>query len=650
MENHKMTTGDFWEFRLKMNSEQAIFYQWEQLEKTRCIDNFRIAAGLKEGFREGYFFADSDAYKWLDAASRILARHSTPKLTKIVDSFVELLGRAQCTDGYLYTYNQIHFGSSRWQNLQIEHELYCMGHLIEAGVSHYEATGKDTMLKVARRTAELLVKEFMDASPLYTDGHEEIEIALIRLSRCTGIYDYLKLAQHFLARRGKIRNFSGHFLAQLLRSAGRMNTVAALRKKFYREHPEISASSFPGHNQHEVPRFTMVRLVTSALSGEYSQQHKPLEQQDIPVGHAVRFTYLNTAAAMLARDEKDWSDLPRLMKVWEHMVSRRMFVTGGIGALPLIEGFGKDFELDPTFAYAETCAALGSMLWSNELSLLTGEPRYADLYEWQLYNAASVGIGLDGQSYLYNNPLVCRRGLERQGWYDIPCCPSNLSRCWASLQDQAVISRNGKTIINQYIPGEYQIGPGSKITLTTSLPWSGEIAIRFTLSGTKEMELVFRIPAWADDYKITLNQVERSMQAIGDIPPVMESAVGLHFEKARYVRFIGQIHDGDGLTLTLGMPICLRRHDERVKGCGGMSALTRGPLVYCLESIDNTDDIFSAKVDPDSLESRYEPDLLEGTVVITGNSPTGKVYTWIPYMLWGNRGRSQMTVFINENQ
>ncbi|HOQ69986.1 MAG TPA: glycoside hydrolase family 127 protein [Anaerolineaceae bacterium] len=643
-------TCDFWKSRLNMNSEEAIFYQWEQLEKTRCIDNFRIAAGLKEGFREGYFFADSDAYKWLDAASRILARHPDPKLMALVDSFIELLSKAQCEDGYLYTYNQIHFGSSRWQNLQIEHELYCMGHLIEAGVSHFEATAKDTLLKIVRRTADLLVVEFMEANPLFTDGHEEIEIALIRLNRCTGTHDYLELARRFLARRGRIRNFAGHFLAQLLRSARRMNTVAALRKKYFHEHPDNTAFSLPGHNQHEIPRFTALRLALSALRGEYLQQHKPLAQQMVPVGHAVRFTYLQTAAAMLARDEKDRSDLPRLTKVWEHMVARRLYVTGGIGALPLIEGFGKDYELDPVTAYAETCAALGSMLWANEMNLLTGEPRYADLYEWQLYNAASVGIGLDGRSYFYNNPLTCRGGLERQGWYDIPCCPSNLSRAWASLQDNALFTKNGKTIINQYIPGEYELGPGVKVSLTTSMPWSGEVTFKFAVKEPKEMECLFRIPAWSDSYSVALNQAECRVQRVENHPQALDSAVGLHFEEARYVSFAGQIQDRDCITLSLGMPIRLRLQDKRVRGCGGMVALSRGPLVYCLESIDNQADIFSAKIDPHSFTCRFEPDWLKGTMVITGKATTGEMYTWIPYLLWGNRGRTQMTVFFNLSQ
>jgi len=197
----------FWADKQDLNAGEAIFYQWQQLEKTGCIDNFRIAAGLKEGFREGYFFADSDAYKWLDAASRILAVEPSPKLKKLVNDFIEILQSAQRPDGYLYTYNQIHFPGQRWVNLQIEHELYCLGHLIEAGISHFQATESDRLLAIARKSADLLVREFDKAAPDFTDGHEEIEIALIKLWRVTDNIEYLALAKALLERRGTIHLF-----------------------------------------------------------------------------------------------------------------------------------------------------------------------------------------------------------------------------------------------------------------------------------------------------------------------------------------------------------------------------------------------------------------------------------------------------------
>ena len=204
----------FWSPRLKINATNAIFHQWSQLEATRCIDNFRLAAGERDGFREGWFFADSDAYKWLDAASRIFALHPQPKLASLMDSFISLLARAQMEDGYIFTYNQIHFPGQRWVNLQVEHELYCHGHLIEAGVSHFEATGRRDLLDICIKAADLLVRDFLNASADKTCGHEEIELALIRLYRVTEHGDYLELARQFLERRGRIPFFSIHLLRE----------------------------------------------------------------------------------------------------------------------------------------------------------------------------------------------------------------------------------------------------------------------------------------------------------------------------------------------------------------------------------------------------------------------------------------------------
>lgn len=641
----KETQTDFWQSRFQMNAQDAILYQWEQLEKTRCIDNFRIAAGLKEGFREGYFFADSDAYKWLDAASRILARNPSPRLKAIVDMFIGILAKAQEDDGYLYTYNQIHFGSSRWQNLQVEHEMYCMGHLIEAGVSHYKATGQTEMLVIVRRAADLLVDSFMSASPKFTDGHEEIEIALINLSRVTGDLRYRELAKKFLERRGRIPFYGIHFLVQTFRTGVRMARVAARRKKYLKSHPEAKPFTLPGHNQHVIPTLAPLRWVASAVRGKFTQQHTPLANQIEPVGHAVRFAYLNTAPAMIARDEGDQSDLPRLERLWEHMVSRRTYITGGIGALPLIEGFGRDFELDPYGAYAETCAALGCMLWSHEMNLLTHEPRFADLFEWQLFNAASVGIGVNGKSYFYNNPLACRTGLQRQGWYDIPCCPSNLSRMWASLHDQAVSTQEKVIFIDQFIPGTYNPESDVEFSMNSKIPWFGEVSLCFSKTPPGEVDLRLRIPAWAGTVRCLVNQIEVHECHLSTIKQEMESAVGLHFEVARYLQFRRHLHNGDVLTLLMDMPICLRHQDQRIKKCGGMTALSRGPLVYCMESIDNSADIFSAEIDTNLLEADFDPDLLGGTIKICGHSSGGEKYHFIPYMLWGNRGKSNMTVF-----
>jgi uncharacterized protein len=638
-------TGGFWGKRLEMNAREAIFYQWEQLEKSSCINNFRIAAGQMEGFREGFFFADSDAYKWLDAASRILASSPDPRLTRLVDDFISLLGAAQMDDGYLYTYNQIHFPGERWGNLQIEHEFYCLGHLIEAGISHQAATGERRLLDIVRRAADLLVHDFIDASPACTDGHEEIELALIRLYRATGEALYLELARRLLERRGRIPFFPLHILKEFNRYQKRAKTVNGRRAAYIAEHPKHAAFKLPGDNPSKKPPFANLRRQLDQLNGKYFQQHTPLRHMTIPVGHSVRFGYLETAAAMLIRVNGDVGLQKALETAWEHMVTRRMYVTGGLGALPFTEGFGRDYELDPEYAYAETCAALGSLFWNREMSLLTGQPRYDDLFEWQLYNAASVGIGADGRSYFYNNPLTCRGGITRAGWYAVPCCPSNLSRTWASLGQYSCSLGKDELRLQQYISGSIWLEEGT-LRVESGLPWSGEVRLVFDLPQPRPTALGLRLPGWADAYTLSLNGAPLQADSVTGLASIPETACGYSPHAARTLRITRTWAPGDELTLVLDMPIRLHRQHRKVPSCGGMDAVSRGPLVYCLESVDNPLDIFSVIVEPDLLTPVFDETLLGGVWKIEGRSEEGAPLTFIPYMLWGNRGESQMTVFV----
>ncbi len=647
MANNARITNGFWAEKLRLNAEVAIFHQWEMLESTHCIDNFRIAAGLKEGFREGFFFADSDAYKWLDAASRILAVAPDPKLEKIVAEFISILEKAQAEDGYLYTYNQIHFGNSRWQNLQIEHEFYCLGHLIEAGISHKQATGQERLFAIAQKAAGLLVERFWDAPPKYTDGHEEIEIALIKLSRFTGISRYRELAKRFLGRRGRIPNYPARFLWDALMSMGKANTVTALRRQYFTTHPTAVVFHLPAHNRHNIPRNMPLRFAAQVLSGKYTQQHKPVAQQGEPVGHAVRFAYLNTAAAMLARDEMDDSDLPRLVQLWQHMVNRRMSVSGGIGSLPLTEGFGRDYELDPELVYNETCAALACMLWNHEMALLTGAPEYDDLFEWQLYNAAAVGIGVDGCSFFYNNPLTSNRGFKREAWYDIPCCPSNLSRVWESLADQAVSSEGNTIFIHQFLGGEFELEVDRQIRLvmTTGLPAEGWVKAKLEMDAPQRMMISFRKPAWADSYSFTINgepiTPEHVISTDGGV-----SAVGLNFDASAWVYLERVFQPGDEIAFSLGMPVRLFQQDKRIAKCGGQVAVSRGPLLYCSEGIDNPEWETSRSINSSSLVVEENNCMFDGIPTILAHSPSGQPVRLIPYYQWGNRGETTMSVFL----
>jgi DUF1680 family protein len=637
----------FWSPRMAVNAQRAIFHQWEQLEAARCIDNFRIAAGEKDGFREGFFFADSDAYKWLDAASRILALHPDPGLAGLVDSFIALLGRAQMEDGYLFTYNQIHFPGQRWVNLQIEHELYCHGHLIEAGVSHYEATGRRVLLDLCINSADLLVRDFLNASNDKACGHEEIEIALVRLYRVTGKQDYLELARRFVERRGRIRFFGLHLLREFRSYNKRKGYVSGLRNAYVRKHPEHKSFRLPGGNYAKKPRFSRARWYLNALRGFYAQQHAPIREQTTPAGHSVRFCYLETAIAMLCRRMSDWqhrtprrlhpgqmSDLlPTLEKAWERMVARRMYITGGLGSAPEIEGFGKDYDLDPELAYAETCASIASLLWTWEMALLTKKARYSDLFEWQLYNATNVGMGRNGDTYLYNNPLEVHGGVTRQGWYVVPCCPSNLSRTFADLGKYIYSFDENDLWVHQYFGSETRVDVGGpvQIQIESGLPWNGQVKIHIKPEIQKEFNVHLRMPSWSSSQR-----------------PDESMASGIDPRAAAY-QTIRRAWSSGGETIEFDFDVSikLRRAHPKVKGHAGKVALTRGPLVYCLESLDNPDvDIFSACLDPTSMQEEFVPDLLGGCVLIHAKTVDGEPMKFIPYFLWANRGESQMTVWV----
>ncbi len=631
-----------------MNARKAIFYQWEQLEKSSCIDNFRIIAEGKEKFREGWYFADSDAYKWLDAAARIYATHPSPRLKALMDEFINLIAQTQDESGYIFTYNQIHFPGVRWVNLQNEHELYCHGHLIEAAVSHYEATGESTLLTVAQKAANLLVRDLSGAGPEFTPGHQEIEIALIKLARITGNGQYLDLAKQFIEQRGKIKHYTAHILRENANVAQRGAQRDAAREKYIQTHPEHNTFKLSESNTARRPPFIIPRYKLNFWSGKKLQQHKPVRKQTVPVGHSVRFTYLETAIAMLHRERGDDTLLPALEAAWEQMVTRRMYVTGGIGSLPAIEGFGRDYELDPEYAYAETCAALGCMFWNWEMGLIFQEPKYADLFEWQLYNAASVGIGLDGTSYLYNNPLASRGGITRQGWFTVPCCPSNISRTWAYLGKYTYSHDKDELWIHQYVSStvEVKLSVPVRLRVESGLPWDGRVTIRLEPESTADFSLHLRIPSWAKAYTLKINGEQTvSPQMTGSPSP--PTASGYSPNLARTIQLTRTWSPGDTLSLEFSMEINILRPSPKVKSVRGKVAISRGPLVYCLESIDNPNlDIFALQADPASLHAEYSSELFDGIWVIRGTTLDQQPITAIPYYLWANRGASQMSVMV----
>ncbi|HNS52088.1 MAG TPA: glycoside hydrolase family 127 protein [Anaerolineae bacterium] len=670
----------FWSPRLETNAVRAVHHQWEQLEATGCIDNFRVAAGDKEGFREGWFFADSDAYKWLDAACRIATTRPSPLLSERIETLVGLLARAQEPGGYLYTYNQLHFPGQRWVNLQIEHELYCLGHLVEACVSYddmREGTERFDRppsrnergggMGIARRAADLLVRELMEAGPEHTDGHEEIEIALVRLYRRTGEASYLELARRLVERRGRIPHWAGLIRRQETSRRARQLQVEAQRASYVALHPEHAGFRLPPDNVSKSVLLGRQRRLLSALSGKMLQQHRPMRETRVPVGHAVRFCYLATAAAMLAREGGDPGLQAALEATWERMVRRRMYVTGGLGALPAIEGFGRDYELDPEASYSETCAALGSLFWNWEMVLLTGEARYADLFEWQMYNAVSVGMGLDGRSYLYNNPLACRMGIERRTWFAVPCCPSNLSRTWAAIGRYLVSaveeanepgpgSAKGYDLwVHQYVGCRAQAAPGVELRVASELPWEGRVRIDVEVHTAAVWTLQVRIPSWTRGWAVQVNGEAWEPRPVVRRTPV-STASGYAPHGAFYLPLRRRWAAGDSVTLELPMPIVVRRTSCLVHGSHGRASITRGPLVYCLESVDNPElDLFGERVDPESLRAEVAgageaeenwAGMGVSPTLLRGQTAAGKPVTLIPYFAWANRGPSQMNVMV----
>lgn len=657
-------TNGFWGERLEVNARRAIFHQWEQLEASGCIENFRIAAGDVQGLRIGWFFADSDAYKWLDAAARIYRSFADPRLGSLMDELIALIARTQQPDGYIFTYNQIHFPGTRWLNLQIEHELYCHGHLIEAGVSHHAATGRSDLLDIACRAADRIVVDFRGKGPMHTPGHEEIEIALLKLYEVTKNESYLEMARQFIEKRGHNPFFAFSILRQNSSVAARRKIIEEKKKEYLAAHPEYKPYQLPAGNFAQEPRNAKLRRTLSGLSGKYVQQHAPVRKQTVPVGHSVRFGYFETATAMLARETGDETLLSALKQAWDHMIMRRMYITGGIGSAPSLEGFGNDYELDPEYAYAETCAGLASMFWSWEMAQITDEAKYCDLFEWQLYNAAAVGMGNQGTTYLYNNPLTCHGGVTRKLWYAVPCCPSNISRTWADLGKYTYSADKDQIRIHQYISSELQDqliqpGDGSEarvgIQIDSGFPYDPLVHLKITdlSSSRKNLTVPFTIqlrqPSWMSGMHATINGVPEISYTSTPANANVTTASGFDPRTSGYYALHRDWVVGDEIFIQFEMPILARRAHPKVKGHRGKVAITCGPLVYCLESVDNPKvDIFNVKLDIASLEPVETRSALGSVLNIHARSRDGKPLTFIPYFLWGNRGESQMTVWVRE--
>lgn len=445
----------FWEPRREINRTVTLTTQFKHIEETGRLDNFRRASGKKPGLPfQGIFFNDSDVYKWLEAAASEWA-NASPELKEMIEVAIQEIEDAQQPDGYLNTYFMFEKEKDRWTNLQDMHELYCAGHLFQAAVAHYRATGSPRLLNVARRFADNICQVFGPKGRAGACGHEEAELALVELYRVTGEKRYLEQAQRFIDVRGSEPSVVG------------------------------------GHDR------------------RYRQDHVPYRQLDEVTGHAVRMMYLAAGAADVYLETGETALWEAMQAQWANMTERRMYVSGGLGARYEGEAFGKDYELPNARAYTETCAAIGSVMWNYRLLLASGDCRYADLIEHTLYNAVLPGLSLSGEEYFYQNPLENDGTHRRQPWFGCACCPPNVARLLAQLPGYFYsVSDGGEVYVHLYANGEAQLtlpnGDSIRLETVTKYPIGGEVAVVVQEAGTFTLNL--RIPEWARGAMVTVKQ------------------------------------------------------------------------------------------------------------------------------------------------
>jgi len=612
----------FWAPRQRVNHESTIPAIHRQLESTGRIAALRgiwsdeNIAAVKSGQVTQLFF-DSDIAKWLEAASYSLALQPDPELDALVDRVIVEVAHAQQSDGYLNSWFGYIEPERRWANLRDLHELYCAGHLIEAGVAHFEATGKRTLLDIVCRYADYIDSVFGTEEGKLRGycGHPEIELALVRLYQTTNNRKYLDLARYFVDERGQTPNYF---------------EVEARARGEDPEHP------------HFVPK--------------YNQSHKPVREQTEVVGHAVRAAYLYSAMADLAREDGDATLLAACERLWTNLTTKRMYVMGGIGTSARNEGFTTDYDLPNESAYAETCAAIALVFWANRMLQLDCNRRYSDIMELALYNAVLSGVSCEGSHFFYSNPLSSDGENHRWEWHVCPCCPPNLARLLASIGGYIYTQSQDEVAVHLYVQSDAKLALGGqqvRIRQQTNYPWSEEIAINIGVAQPVSFRMRLRLPAWCTSPSLTVN---------GDIVDI--SSV----EEGGYALIDRVWSDGDQVALKLPMTVERLYAHPDVTADAGMTALRRGPFVYCFEQVDHDVPLGRIALPADAqLTANFDAGLLGGTNVVSGQGIALSNKGWedvlyrtaaptthkcsvraIPYYAWDNRGPGKMTVWVRE--
>ena len=621
---------DFWAPRIAQVRETTLAAQYGQFESAGYFE--ALSLNWTRTDSQPHIFWDSDIAKWIEAASYQLEIDYDAELDARVDDMIERLAAAQQPDGYLNTYFTIVAPEERFTDLRDAHELYCGGHLIEAAVANFEATGKRRLLDVMRRYADLIDRTFGTGEGQLRGycGHEEIELALITLSRATGERRYLDLARYFVEERGR----EPYYFALEAERRGDEGWFA-------REFPD--RTEFP------------------QTAREYLQAHLPVREQTEAVGHAVRATYLFSAVADLAAIDRDPGLADAARRVWRHATSRRMYVTGGIGSSARNEGFTADYDLPDFDAYSETCAAIGLMLWSSRMADLDDDARYVDVLERALYNNVLAGADAGGTCFFYDNPLASRGDKHRREWFGVACCPPNLARLLSSLGRYVYATTADAIRVDLYIGGSVRAriddgeGGDSEFVLTqrSRMPWTPDVELTVSTGTPADVELALRIPAWAIG-----QQVSPTLRVNGD-PVELDAVIDRGYARVRRIW-----HDGDRIELTL--PVAPRRvwaHPE-VASARGRVSLARGPLVYCAESADNPFPLDGVAM-PASAALTDGPPRENGLVPIAvradrDQQSSDALYAdappavesvdlvAVPYFSWDNRTPGEMRVWIRE--
>ena len=581
--SHVKINDNFWSPRLSKHVSATLPVCIDQIEnQTGRIRNFENAA-KGEGEHSGIFFDDSDVYKALEGMAYSLINNPDPELEKKADEWIDKFAAAQQPDGYINTFYTLTGLDKRWTNMD-KHEMYCAGHMIEAGVAYYQATGKRKLLDVCIRMTDHMMSQFGPGKRHWVPGHEEIELALVKLYQTPQEQKYLDFAYWLLEERGH-----GH---------GTMGDEGKWDPVYY---------------QDIVP----VRRLT-----------------DIS-GHAVRCMYLYCGMADVAALKNDTGYIAAIDRLWDDVVHRNMYITGGIGSSRDNEGFTEDYDLPNLDAYCETCASVGMVLWNQRMNQLTGDSKYIDVLERSLYNGALAGISLGGDRFFYVNPLESKGDHHRQEWYGCACCPSQLSRFLPSIGNYIYASSDDALWVNLYIGNTGQIRIGETdilLTQETDYPWDGSVKLTISTSQPLEKEIRLRIPNWCKTYDLSING----------------KRINVSEEKGYAV--IKDWKSQDVIALDMDMPVEIVAADPHVKENFGKRAIQRGPLVYCMEEIDNPEYFDQIQLSPSTtFQTAFVSDILNGIKTIKTNGRAQSA-TFIPYYAWDNRKAGKMRVWIPYNE